>query len=263
LLLFKPLSWGVRVLYTNIELDFINSLKYCRDINQSWHAFLIHIEKLGFDSAFYGKLFSPHTQSQASAYLSSYQETFLDAYDSLNSTHGKIIDTAAQWCFYNDNVLHWNSREHQAIATPENKVIDELSLDFNMEFGLSIPIRSSMAITGFGVCAKGVNKKTYDNEIVINIPTVVNLAHIFHSHINNLNGQDFLSNSRSTMKQLTTYEREIVKGLAAGETLQKISDDRIFKSISSTNKYIKSAKAKLQVTTKTQLVARSFILGLI
>lgn len=253
-------------MYGNLEYDFVTALNHCKNSEQSWHTFLQFVAKLGFDCAFFGLTFSAHNDNLPGLYLSNYHDDFLTDYDKLSGAYDRVTDTAIQWCFDNDQPLQWNSAEHFALTTPQSSLVDQLANDFGMAYGMSIPIRSRshLYIGGFGVCAQGVSQKTYDNDIIINAPIAVKLANIYHAYVSNIeNGSLFMPSTRTSMKQVTDLELETLKLLAAGFTIKEIAATRLFKSVESVNLYIKSAKQKLQVKTRDQLIARAIVLGVI
>jgi len=259
---------NIRNIFLNgyMENDFVDTLNQCENTEQSWVVFLRFIKQLGFNSAFYGLSFPSHKDNLPGIYLSNYNDDFLTEYDRLSGAFDDFNDTALQWCFDHDVPLEWSSDTHLALQTPQSASVDYLANDFGMTYGVSIPIRSRshLYIAGAGVCAEGVNKKTYDNEIAINIPTLVRLTNLYHAYLNNTEHRSlFMPNVRTSMNRVTELELETIKLLAAGLTIKEIADKRLFKSIESVNLYIRAAKKKLQVKTSAQLVARAMVLGII
>jgi DNA-binding CsgD family transcriptional regulator len=246
--------------------DFITGIKQCGTIDQSWAYFLKTINKLGFDSAMYILTFEGRKNNYSGIYLSNYNASFLNEYDKLLFATGDIHDVAVSWCLNNDDVIEWESDLFSSLQTKENKIFDDLAADYNMAHGLSIPIRSRSHIYngGIGLCAENVSSKVFKNDIRYNIPIAYHFGNILHDHLNKLEQNFMLINgSRTNVTNLSILEIETLKWLVAGFTIKQISDEKMYKSIESINKYIHSAKIKLNVRTRDQLIARAMILGVI
>lgn len=254
-------------LFDNIICDFIAKLTRSNTAQQSWLVFLDAIEPLGFNSAFYGLSFLDEQQQVPSGlYLSNYQPQFQVAYDELEGAHGAVNDVVVRWCTEMDQPLEWQSAQHLALQTPQNRIIDDLAADFGMNYGVAIPIRSNSSLYtgGIGICAEGVNKKTYDSDIAINVPLAIELSNLFHAHLFQLKNSNLLKmDIRTTMQPFTNNELDTIKWLASGCSIKEIADSKLHKSAESVNLYIKSAKDKMQVKTRDQMIARAVIIGLI
>ncbi len=69
--------------------------------------------------------------------------------------------------------------------------------------------------------------------------------------------------AHSEMHALNPLEQEAIRWLSNGYSIKEIADKKLFKSVESINLYIKSAKQKLQVRSRDQLIARAVLLGLV
>jgi DNA-binding CsgD family transcriptional regulator len=246
--------------------DFITGISQCETIDKSWNYFLKNIKKFGFDSAMYILAFEDSKNDFSGMYLSNYNPLFLEEYDKMLFASGEVHDVAVTWCLNNDEILEWESELFLSQQTKENKKFDDLAADYNMGHGLSLPIRSRRHIYtgGIGLCAEDVGTKAFQNDIRHNIPLVCHFGNILHEHINKLETTYMLSdNIRTNFENLSVQEVETLKWLVSGFTIKQIANEKVHRSVESINKYIHSAKIKLNVRTRDQLIARAIIMGII
>jgi DNA-binding CsgD family transcriptional regulator len=246
-------------------IEFLTRLQKCGDYASSWRLFTQSVAELGFTQSLLG-LAMPSDSDEDTTVITftNYAPEFIAAYEELG---GLKNDSTFQWIIRTDEILHWNDPSNFNLITNNEVPIEELSQDFHLCYGATIPLKTQHSgnFSGIGLSATNISQQEYERDIKHNLDLATAMSHILEMHLNQFKSHQMLEDEAvySEMQPLLHLEQETIRWLSHGYSIREIADKKMFKSVESINLYIKKAKQKLQVRTRDQLIARAVLLDLV
>jgi len=243
--------------------DFMMRLNGTCSFESAWLIYLDALAEVGINEALYGWNPTPDDAPQHEGFLmlSNYNDNFMREYhDNNGSEHDVLID----WCYRTDAPLEWNGMNY--VATDGQMIIEEISAAYQLEYGLTIPLRlrGGKKWGGTGLSATGMGRKEFVTDVKPHFEYLHALTHAFHMYVQKFPGFTKQINTQDRVVQmLTDKESSVLQWLCQGYSIQEIADYKIYRSVHSVDKYISQAKEKLNARNRDQLIAKALILNLI
>ncbi len=244
-------------------IDFITGLNQCESFEEAWKLYQKVISEQGITQSLYGITLTPSDKRGEEDFLyhTNYSDGFMREYDDNQLSE---YDVLVDWCQQRLEPYEWNTLDFN--LTKQQQVLEELSNDYQIQWGYTIPLRLLLgdAWGGVGLCAVGISKKEFEKDVKPNYEYIQLITHTFHSFVQRFpRFTEELTNYDHVIGRLNTNEIETLKWLIHGLSIKEIANKKLFKSVDMVNKYINSAKNKLNAINRDQLIAKAMILGLV
>jgi DNA-binding CsgD family transcriptional regulator len=165
-------------------------------------------------------------------------------------------DYSAQSLLINPNPVLWHDDTLCECMTAAEKREWELSNDFGFEIGVSLSVKhfAPNNLGGVGLCMNGTDRHKFER-----------LWAAKHTEFYTLFGlldEGMRQNYLGQIVKLSPREKETLEWLSAGMTPQQIAD-HLKISASTIDKYVVSAKKKLNARTRDHAVAKALLFNII
>jgi len=247
----------------NRLLDFITRLNGTDSFVTAWQVYSEELASVGINQSLYGfsiMLDGKRTHDDF-LFLSNYSEGFLREY---NGNQMGEHDVMVDWCEQYDTPLEWNSTPFN--LTKEQKALEELSADYQVMNGFSIPLKllHGQSWGGVGLSATGISRKEFEADIKPHYEYIQLIVQTFHMFVQKFpRFTEAHSDDDHVLTALTKNEIETLRWLTHGYSIDEIAHKKLFRSVPMVNKYINRAKQKLNAKNRDQLIAKAIILGLL
>jgi len=246
-------------------ISLLSSLEKANNFDESWAAYREALAELGLSNGNFLSTLTRNPTKDDAFYLHDYSQEFFDLYNEFN---GKDHDISLHHAIALGKTLDWSSNPitQRIELNKEQRLIEDISYEYGLNNGYSIPFYNANGelYGGVGLCAQGVSYQEFDKDIRHERTFIDQATSLFQAYTDrHFSYNEMLSHNTSVIGELTDDELETIKWLSEGKTTSFIADSIIHKSISSIDKSISSAKQKLKVSSKDQLIYRAIQLGLI
>ncbi len=243
------------------SIDFAQNLRSAGTLESSWNYLQLEIEKIGFVNARYGFVALPNLDKldENVVLIGDYgTEEFTLLYDQQNFIK---YDYTVAHCILSTMPITWADIDRKLEAgefSGKQKEIHQISLDFGLTNGITIPLRDDHKLSRGGLTLQGdpyENQLGFEQYIQEVLPSLEQMAEVFHC---NLNRPLILAEK----DRLSAREKECLLWSVYGLQVQQIAD-RIGTHPKTVEKQLYSARKRLKARSTTQAAVKAMILGLI
>jgi len=238
---------------TNL-LELSESLGHVHDVNSFWDRIGLELEEFGVTSFLYGAASSRREildrgYHPASFIKTNYPDEYFEAVGVENFLDN---DISAQHIIYETAPMFWHEEPDWDYATPEQKHDWFLSEDFGMQVGVTVAttVFDVNHQGGIGLCMGELSTTEFEKMWADKQGTIMQILGLLDIGMRGKHLQQIIG--------LSPREREVLTWLANGYRPDQIAY-RLNIGYRTVDKYINSAKRKLNARTRDQAVAKALI----
>ena len=239
-------------------VELTEKLRLAKDLDSFWSEAHAALEKRGVASIMYGAFSSTREaqtsrHSESMIWKSSHSEAFFDAF---GLEAALDLDPSIDHCVASQDIMLWHHDSDWNAAPTALKKRVSIERDLGLHVGVTIPTTRFCPghAGGIGVSIPEIKLAEFDKfwldkgAEIIAICGLIDMG-MRHQHMSNL-------------VHLSPREKECLEWLAAGLRPDQIAD-RLLIGKKSIDKYILSARAKLNAATRDHAVAKALIFNII
>lgn len=241
--------------------ELIEGIRSARSLEDAWSVLQTQCCRLGFSMARYGLSTSADTSNFKQDVLIVGDQDwgeFGDIYEKENLVR---VDPTVRHCMTSTSILTWcnlaDEIDYETLTAPEIR-LEELSMDFGLNNGLSIPLRNLSGVGRGGLTLQGDPNESAERFAKLVAEKSLPLRQMAEAFHCSLHRPLLLTED----KLLSPRERECLLWTACGLQAQQIAD-KLGTHTKTVEKQLCSARTRLGAYTTTQAVVKAIILGLL
>lgn len=239
-------------------LKLAEDLQRLNDINLFWDRIDRELQNYGVAGMLYACAASKQEVeerglSSSIFFKSNYPTSYFEAFPGASFADH---DLTSEHSYQSSSPIFWHHDEEWEAATKEQKYQFEVEADLGFDIGVTVPTAShtSMSLGGVGLWFNDEDRNTFGGMWVDKQREIVSIVGLLEI---GMRQQHF-----SSVVGLSSREKEVLEWLASGLRPDQIAD-RLAIGYRTVDKYVVSAKYKLNATTRDHAVAKALILNLI
>jgi len=197
-------------------LDTIEDFQSTTDLDEKWKKLHKSLAEFGISGIFYGVCEISQTNEEGEGFLSkmihrtSYPKAFLDYFD----TRYIDDDFTTEHCLSKTSPIHWHDKQILSNLTGSQREVALEGANFNMDVGVSIPVRfNEHGAGGVGCAAESLSAKDFGEMWQSKGDTITSIVSAFD--------QSFREDFATKELPLTLREKEVLTWLSVGYQKKK------------------------------------------